>query len=152
MDKQFVHRVRAWWTSGHTGIAVSDSAPTAIHFTAPPNFYGIEGRWTPEDLLLSAIASCFVTTFFALASYASFKYTDFEVEAEGAFSKVDSGYKFREIVLRPRLQVEREEDEVAALKLFENAKLLCLISRAILTPIRVEVRVTVGKKMAAYTA
>ena len=144
MEKQYSHRVKAWWTSGRTGIATSDSAPNAIHFTAPPNFKGMKGRWTPEDLLLSAIASCFVTTFHALATYASFKYTDFEVEAEGTFSKADSGYKFKEIVLRPTLQVAREQDQEAALKLLDNTKLSCLISRAVSTPLRFEARVVVA--------
>jgi len=51
------YRVTAWWTSGRTGIAKSDSAPNAIHFTAPKNFGGLEGRWTPEELLLASITS-----------------------------------------------------------------------------------------------
>jgi len=42
------YRVSAWWTSGRTDIAKSDSAPNAIHFTAPKEFGGLEGRWTPE--------------------------------------------------------------------------------------------------------
>ena len=146
MDKQHRHRVKAWWTSGRTGIVMSDSAPNAIHFTAPPNFQGLKGRWTPEDLLLSAIASCFVTTFHALATYASFEYTDFEVEAEGAISKADSGYKFEEIVLRPSLQVAREQDEKPARKLLDNTKLVCLISRAVSTPLRLEARVVLANK------
>src|SRR6266849_4842186 len=55
------YRVVAWWSSGRTGLAKSNSAPNAIHFTAPPEFGGLEGRWTPEDLLLSAVASCYTT-------------------------------------------------------------------------------------------
>src|ERR1700733_10713195 len=39
----------------------------AIHFTAPPQFGGLEGRWTPEDRLMTALASCFTTTFHAIA-------------------------------------------------------------------------------------
>ncbi|PYX61535.1 MAG: hypothetical protein DMG74_22470, partial [Acidobacteria bacterium] len=54
------YRVVAWWTSGQTGIAKSDSAPNAIHFSVSPKFLrGLEGRWTPEDLLLCAVASCY---------------------------------------------------------------------------------------------
>ena len=59
MENEHKYRVVAWWTSGQTGIAKSDSAPNAIHFTAPPQFGGVEGRWTPEDLLMTALASCF---------------------------------------------------------------------------------------------
>ena len=76
MENEHKYRVVAWWTSGQTGIAKSDSAPNAIHFTAPPQFGGLEGRWTPEDLLMTALASCFTTTFHAIAGYSKFEYTD----------------------------------------------------------------------------
>ena len=62
MENEHKCRVVGWWTS-----AKSDSAPNAIHFTAPPQFGGLEGRWTPEDLLMTALASCFTTTFHAIA-------------------------------------------------------------------------------------
>jgi hypothetical protein len=48
MENEHKYRVVAWWTSGQTGIANSESAPNAIHFTAPPQFGGLEGRWTPK--------------------------------------------------------------------------------------------------------
>src|SRR5215831_18649462 len=77
------YRVTAWWTSGRTGIAKSDSAPNAIHFTAPKNFGGLEGRWTPEELLLASIAACYTTTLRSIASSAHTDFTDLEVEASG---------------------------------------------------------------------
>jgi organic hydroperoxide reductase OsmC/OhrA len=81
MEAATEYRVVAWWSSGKTGLAKSDSAPNAIHFTAPPKFGGLEGRWTPEDLLLSAVASCYTTTFRALAEYSNLHYSDLGVEA-----------------------------------------------------------------------
>ena len=67
MNKEHAYRVAAWWTSGRTGLAKSDSAPNAIHFTAPAEFGGLEGRWTPEELLLAAVAGCYTTTVRAIA-------------------------------------------------------------------------------------
>src|SRR5437867_6393980 len=85
------YRVIAWWSSGRTGLAKSNSAPNAIHFTAPPEFGGLEGRWTPEDLLLSAVASCYTTTFRALAEYSKFEYADLE-RSEEHTSELQSPY------------------------------------------------------------
>src|SRR5713101_2446540 len=102
------YRVIAWWSSGRTGLAKSDSAPNAIHFTAPPEFGGLEGRWTPEDLLLCAVASCYTTTFRALAEYSKFEYSDLGVQVEGTLRKVDSGYVFSEVVIRPNLTIAGE--------------------------------------------
>jgi len=135
--------VVAWWSSGRTGLAKSNSAPNAIHFTAPPEFGGLEGRWTPEDLLLSAVASCYTTTFHALAQYSKFAYADLETEVEGTIGKTDSGYSFSEIVIRPNLTISSEE-RARALRLLQKAKSVCLVSRALSVEQKFEPRVQVG--------
>jgi peroxiredoxin-like protein len=144
MAKEYRHVVTAWWASGRTGLAKSDHASNVIHFTAPPGFRGLEGRWTPEDLLLCAIASCFTITFHALTDHCDFYYTDLQVEAEGHIKKVDSGYGFQKIVLRPSLTLAHEQDQERAQDLLKKANDLCLVSRAVSTPIRLEARVDVA--------
>jgi len=36
MEDAQKYRVVAWWNSEQTGLAISSSAPNAIHFAAPP--------------------------------------------------------------------------------------------------------------------
>ncbi len=131
MEKEHTYRVVAWWNAGKTGLAKSDSAPNAIHFSAPPQFGGLEGRWSPEDLLLSALAGCFTTTFRALADYSAFHYTDLAVEVEGVVRKVKSGYEFAEIVIRPKLTIVDPAALPVANRLLQKTRRLCLVSRAI---------------------
>jgi peroxiredoxin-like protein len=131
MDTTHKYHTLAWWTSGQTGLAKSDSAPNAIHFSAPPEFGGLEGRWTPEDLLLAAVASCFATTFRVIAGYSKFEYTDLQVEVEGTVSKAESGYAFSQIILRPTVTIHGEENRERALKLLEKTKAACLVSKAL---------------------
>jgi peroxiredoxin-like protein len=145
MENEHKHHVVAWWTSGQAGIAKSDSAPNAIHFTAPPEFGGLEGRWTPEDLLMTALASCFTTTFHAIAGYSKFEYTDLAVEAEGTVSKTDNGYCFSEIVIRPSLMIPNEEQRERSVGLLHKAKALCLVSRALATAQKFEARIEISK-------
>ncbi|HXC43284.1 MAG TPA: OsmC family protein [Candidatus Dormibacteraeota bacterium] len=145
MENEHKYRVVAWWTSGQTGIAKSDSAPNAIHFTAPLQFGGVEGRWTPEDLLMTALASCFTTTFHAIAAYSKFEYTDLAVEAEGTVSKTDTGYGFNEIVIRPNLTIASEENRQRAIIFLYKAKALCLVSRALATPQNFEIQVEIKR-------
>lgn len=134
MENEHTYRVVAWWNAGRTGLAKSDSAPNAIHFAAPPQFGGLEGRWSPEDLLLCAVAGCFTTTFRALADYSKFRYTDLEVEVEGTVRKADSGYEFEAITLRPTLTLSDPEERPRAERLLEKTKRLCLVSRAVSVP------------------
>lgn len=149
MDTKHKYRALAWWTSGQTGLAQSDSAPNAIHFSAPPEFGGIDGRWTPEDLLLAALASCFTTTFRAIAGHSKFDYTDLQVEVEGTLSKAESGYSFSEIILRPTLTIQHEERRDLALKLLQKTKAVCLVSRALATVPVLESRVQVAAALCA---
>lgn len=141
------HRFRAvaWWSAGRSGLTKCDSAPSAIHFTAPPEFGGFEGRWTPEELLLSSVASCFTATFQTIAAYSKFDYADLEVETEALVRKAESGYAFSEITIRPTLTISREEDKERALALLLKAKQLCLVSRALLTEQKFENRVHIAK-------
>jgi peroxiredoxin-like protein len=145
MENEHKYRVVAWWSSGRTGLAKTDSAPNAIHFTAPPEFGGLEGRWTPESLLLCAIAGCFTTTFRAIAEYSKFKYADLEVQVEGAIKKVESGYAFTEIVIRPHLSISGENEEARGKRLLEKAQDLCLVARALSVPQRFEAQVRVNE-------
>jgi len=131
MDKEHKYRVNAWWSSGKSGIAKSESAPNAIQFTAPPEFGGLDGRWTPEDLLLCALASCYTTTFRALADYSKLEYADLSVEVEGTVMKTESGYAFREIVIRPTLSISSEQEPCRALRVMQKTKAVCLVSRAL---------------------
>ena len=132
------YRVTAWWTSGRTGIAKSDSAPNAIHFTAPKNFGGLEGRWTPEELLLASIAACYTTTLRSIASSAHTDFTDLKVEASGTIKKIDSGYSFTQIVIRPTLKITDINQRERTLDLLKKAQRMCLISRALDAPVRFE--------------
>ena len=141
MENEHNYRVVAWWNAGKTGLAKSDSAPNAIHFAAPPQFGGLEGRWSPEDLLLSAVAGCFTTTFRALADYSKFEYTDLEVEVEGIVRKAQSGYEFGGIMIRPTLTISSAAEQPRAERLLDKAKRLCLVSRAVAVPQSFEPRI-----------
>jgi organic hydroperoxide reductase OsmC/OhrA len=137
MSEEHAYRVAAWWTSGRTGLAKSDSAPNAIHFTAPTEFGGLEGRWTPEELLLAAVASCYTTTLRAIAGSASFDFTDLQVEASGTVRKAESGYSFTQIV--------SADERDRALELLKRAEKLCLVSRALGTNVKFEPQLEINK-------
>lgn len=150
MNEEHAYRVAAWWTSGRTGLAKSDSAPNAIHFTAPTEFGGLEGRWTPEELLLAAVAGCFTTTLRAIAGTAQFNFTDLQVEASGTVRKAETGgYNFSEIIVRPNLKIASAEERDRALDLLKRAEKLCLVSRAIGTTLKFEPQLEITRPIPA---
>jgi organic hydroperoxide reductase OsmC/OhrA len=146
MPAEYTYRISAWWTSGRTGLAKCESSPNTIHFSEAAELGGLQGRWTPEQLLLCALAGCFTTTFHDVARAAKFEYTDLEVEMEGSVHRSRStGCNFTEILIRPRLTVPCEEQREAGLGLLRRTKQLCMISRAITVPQTLEPTVETGK-------
>jgi organic hydroperoxide reductase OsmC/OhrA len=106
------------------------------------------GRWTPEELLLAAICGCFTTTFRTIVSRAESDFTDLEVEAVATMRKVDFGYMFTEIVLRPVLKIADPDQRERALDLLNRAARLCLVSRTLDTPLKFEPAVEVTHELA----
>jgi len=135
MPAEYTYRVSAWWTSGRTGLAKCESSPNTIHFSEAAELGGLQGRWTPEQLLLCSLAGCFTTTFADVARASKFEYTDLEVEMEGSVRRSrTAGCNFTEILIRPRLTVASEEQREAGLALLRKTKSICMISRAITVP------------------
>lgn len=149
MRTEHSYTVAAWWTSGRTGLAKSDSAPNAIHFTAPTDFGGLEGRWTPEELMLASLASCYSVTMRVVATRAHFDFVDLQVEASGRVRKADSGYRFTDIVVRTRLATISPEDSERALDLLKVAEGLCLVSRALNASLKFEHQIEVTATQAS---
>ena len=146
MAAEYTYRVSAWWTSGRTGLAKCESSPNTIHFSEAAELGGLQGRWTPEQLLLCALAGCFTTTFNDMARVARFEYMDLEVEIEGSVRRNrNTGCNFSEILIRPRLTVQSEEQCGAGLTLLRRTKAACMISRAITVPQTLEPTVETGK-------
>ena len=145
MSEEHAYRVSAWWTAGRTGLAKSDSAPNAIHFTAPAEFGGMEGRWTPEELLLAALAGCYTTTLRAIAGTAQLDFSDLQVEATGTIRKGESGYSFTQIMVRPTLKIASGDEQERALDLLTRAEKLCLVSRALGMNVTFEPQLEIAK-------
>ncbi|MGA9392611.1 MAG: OsmC family protein [Candidatus Sulfotelmatobacter sp.] len=124
-------RVVAWWSSERNGIAQSDSAPNTIHFTSPPALGGMDGRWTPQDLLLGAIASSFTTTFRALAEQSKFEHTDLQVEVQGILNQTAAGYSLSEVHILAHLTIPDEAEQARAIKMLHMTRSSCVVSRAL---------------------
>jgi organic hydroperoxide reductase OsmC/OhrA len=146
MAAEYTYRVSAWWTSGRTGLAKCESSPNTIHFSVAAELGGLQGRWTPEQLLLCALAGSFTTTFADLACGMKFNYADLEVEIEGSVRRSrTSGCNFSEILIRTRLTVNAEEQREAGLSLLRRTKSVCMVSRAITVPQTLEATVETAK-------
>ena len=82
MNTSYSFESSARWTGGQQGVVAGHEVKPSINFSAPPEFHGQAGVWTPEHFFTSAVATCFITTFQAIAAYSKFEAHALEVSVE----------------------------------------------------------------------
>jgi len=137
--KPLPHRYSARIAGGPAGYATLSSGGVPDLRTAPPlDFDGPGDAWSPEQLLLAAVASCFLLTFRSVAQASRLEFVSLSVDAEGVVDRVNSVTRFTEIVLRPRVALPAGADLVRVQRALEKAERACLVSASLDTPIRLE--------------
>jgi len=131
--KDLPHRYAVSAHAGTEGEVVVSSRGLAGLSTAPPVEFGGRGdRWSPETLLVAAVADCFVLSFRAIARASGFAWRDLSCDAEGVLDRVDGSVRFRDLHIHARLVVPQDADEARARRLLEKAEKNCLISNSLL--------------------
>lgn len=110
--------------------------------SAPPReFDGPGDRWSPETLLMAAVADCFVLTFRAIARASSLAWTSLECHARGSADRVERGMRFTNIVVHAALNVPPGTDEAKAQRLLAKAEQGCLIRNSLACEVHLEAEV-----------
>jgi organic hydroperoxide reductase OsmC/OhrA len=171
--ESYKYETTANWIGARKGIVHHSSISPPVAFSAPPEFQAEAGIWTPEHMLVAAVASCFITTFRAIANISKFEAPALEVTvegfvekaehstqrlgevppisqgAEGIARKQDHGYSFTRVFVRPRLTAAKESDRDRGLRLLEKAERSCLVSRSLRNEIVLEPEVVVPEPLPA---
>ncbi len=147
MEKQYVYRVSAVSAVGLSGVATAEEIQPSIAFSAPPEFQGEAGRWTPEHLFLASVAGCFMSTFSGMAQFSKFEFLSLDLEVEGVLSKEGEGWRFTQVSLQPRLKIAQENDRDRANRLLEKAEKTCLVVHSINSKVNLEPEVVVEEEV-----
>lgn len=136
---KFVSSAR--WTGGQHGVVAGHEVKPLINFSAPPEFHGEAGVWTPEHFFTAAVATCFITTFQAMAAFSKFEAHALEVSVEGQVEKTEGGFQFTSVTIRPLLTINSESDRERGLRLLGKAEKARLVSRSLQSQIVLEPQV-----------
>ncbi|MGA8278652.1 MAG: OsmC family protein [Rhodanobacteraceae bacterium] len=117
-----------------------DSLDT-IPFAAPVGFGGPGNQWSPEALLVAAVASCFILSFRAIARASKLSWMSLKCDVDGTLERVDGAMKFTTFVVRPTLEVPQDTDEERAHRLLEKAEQTCLITNSLSGETQLDARV-----------
>lgn len=120
----------------------SDNLPTLL--SAPPLEFGGPGdRWSPESLLVAAIADCFILTFRAIARGSKLDWVSLSCEVEGILNRVDKVTSFTEFKIKASLSVPADTDEQRAHRILEKAEAGCLITNSLSGTTQLDTKVSI---------
>ena len=144
-NKPIIFTTDLHWSGDKFGI-VSSPSLKSMSVSAPPEFGGPEGEWSPEHLFLSSITSCFMSTYLVFVDKMKIEHTGFECTATGQVELVDGKYKFTFIHLYPKAFVSNNADIEKARVALAKAKKYCLISNSINAEIVQHPEVAIAKR------
>ena len=124
----------------------SDDLPT-LQSAPPKQFGGAGDRWSPETLLVAAIADCFILTFKAIARASNFSWDSLSCDVEGVLDRADGVTQFVEFTLEAHLSINGQQDgavelEDKANRLLNKAKKSCLITQSLKAQTHLSTRIS----------
>lgn len=130
------------YSRNHTITIKGKSEPLKV--SSAKIFKGDAALYNPEDLLLSALSSCHMMSYFYVCSQNGIEVLSYEDNAEG-FLEVDKNGKgqFVKVVLKPKIVVSKTEMIALAESLHQQASELCFIANSCNFPIEHQCKVQV---------
>jgi peroxiredoxin-like protein len=140
--KPLPHHYAIQLAGGPTGYAtVSVDGAPPLRSAPPREFDGPGDAWSPEHLLLSSVATCFLFTLRAVAASSQVDFVDLDLTVEGTVDRAGGAMRFTDIVLRPRVRLAAGADTGRALRVLDKAERACLVSASLATRVCVEPKI-----------
>ena len=128
----FPHHYKVTAAAGASDdVALSGDRLPRLCSAPPAEFDGPGDRWSPETLLLGAVADCFVLTFRAAAKFSKLPWLSIACDADGIVDRAAGVTAFTAFSLRVLLRVPEGTNEEQATRLLTRAKQNCLISNSL---------------------
>lgn len=112
-------------------VALESGGLPKLASAPPAEFDGPGDRWSPETLLLAAVADCFVLTFRAVAKASKLEWRSLVCEVEGTLDRVERVMQFTELRVRATLRVPSGTDEARAQRALERSEKGCLVTNSL---------------------
>jgi len=141
----FPHRYAVAAVADQEGDVALESDRLPSLASAPPVEFGGPGdRWSPETLLVAAVADCFVLTFRAIARASKLPWSALRCEVQGTLDRVERVTQFTEFLTRVSLRIPAGANRPQAERLLKRAEDTCLIVNSLKSERRFEFTIEMG--------
>lgn len=142
-DLPHLYSVAASMNPGANIVLSADGLPD-LESAGPPEFGGPGDVWSPETLLVAAVADCYVLTFRAIARTAKLDWLKLECTANGKLEKIDKITQFTAFTVRAKLTAPPGTDEKKAHIILEKSEKYCLITNSFKAGLHLETEVVIA--------
>lgn len=138
ITKDFRYKVGVAWEGGRM-TSVSSPEKPELSVATPPEFKnGVHGVWSPEDLLVASVASCYTVTLAAVAERRDLPLHELHVSGTGHLTARDDG-RFGFVAIELTAAIKTDEQALEAVeRAAKYAERACLVSMALDVPVHVE--------------
>ena len=138
------HRYRVKGAGGTTGnVELTAERLTVLQSASPAEFDGPGDRWSPETLLVGAVADCFILTFRAIAKASGLSWISLDCDVTGTLDREDRVTQFTRFDMTAHLVVPTGEHTDRARQALQKAERNCLVSRSLKASIALDVTVEI---------
>ena len=143
--QNFPHHYVVTADGGATGrvIVASPNVPD-LTTDAPAEFDGPGDLWSPETMLVGAVANCFILTFRAIARASKLEWTSITCQVQGVLDRVERVTQFTAMELQVKLHVPASADVERAKRLLEKSEQNCLITSSLKATVELRAEVEAG--------
>jgi peroxiredoxin-like protein len=139
----FPHHYRAGFTtaSGELTLTLASAGLAPLVCAAPAEFGGPGDQWSPETLLVGAIASCFALSFRSVAEASKFEWRRLDCQVDGTLDRQDRVTRFTAVALSVELEIDAAASAERAERLLHKAEEICLITNSMNAEVSFQARV-----------
>ena len=112
-------------------VALQSERLPALASAPPAEFGGPGDRWSPETLLVAAVADCFILTFRAIARASKLSWLSIRCDVVGTLDRVEKVTQFTEFNVRAVLRVPAGTNVEQAQRMLARAEQSCLITNSL---------------------
>ena len=133
-------------------VALTAAGIPSLRTASPAEFGGPGDRWSPETLLVGAVADCFILTFRAVARASTLPWTALRCRVTGTLDRIERVTQFTAFELHAELCVPDGTDGTLARRAAEKAERGCLIANSLKAPVHLRVEIVNDRECLAVSA
>lgn len=120
-----------------------EGLPTLVT-DAPVDFDGPGGRWSPEDLLVAAVADCFALTFRGIARMSKLPWAGLSASVTGTLERIERVTQFTHFEIQARVRIPEGASGDQARRIAAKSEETCLITRSLKATVHLDVEIEIG--------